>query len=159
LDDVKRLVASGAAAIAALTMSACAAAAGSTVAAPSAPSKLNGLYKTRITNSPHYGALNGVWRLRFRSDGTYTFNYTGQRSKNVIISGPYVIVGHAITLRDRSMACSAKPGSGGCRYLGCPKPVRYAYKLRGQALTFAKVQDRNTNCELPAVLAGKFRRV
>lgn len=147
-----------AAAIAALTTSACAAAAGSTLAAPNATSKLNGVFKTRVANSAHSGALNGVWRLRLRSDGVYTFNYTGRTSKNVIISGAYVIAGHTITFRDRSMACSARPGSGGCRYFGCRKPGRYVYKLSGPTLTFVKVQDRNTNCELPVALAGKFRR-
>jgi hypothetical protein len=119
---------------------------------------LNGIYKTSVETRTLSGALNGVWRLTLH-DGSYTFNYTGRTSKNVIISGIDVIAGHQITLRDRSGACSAKPGSGGCRYLSCRKPATYTFELAGHKLTFSRVRDPNTDCELPVVLANAFQRV
>jgi hypothetical protein len=101
--------------------------------------------------------LNGVWRLRL-DNGAYTFNYTGMTSKNVIISGVYADSGTRINLKDHSPACSAKPGSGGCRFLGCRKAATYPFTLTRNTLAFAR--HPNTDCELPVVLlSGQFHRV
>jgi hypothetical protein len=57
------------------------------------------------------------------------------------------------------MACSAKPGSGGCRFLGCRSPATYTYTLTGRGLMFDRVRDPNRNCELAVVLlSGEFHR-
>jgi hypothetical protein len=100
-----------------------------------------------------------VWRLRLHNGG-YTFNYTGRSSKNVIIFGVYMVSGRRITFRDHSGACSAQPGSGGCRFLGCRHRATYTFTLTRKRLTFARVRDPNTNCELPVVLLSSgFHRV
>ena len=87
------------------------------------------------------------------------FNYTGKTSKNVIVSGVYTISGRQITFKDHSAACSAKPGTGGCRDLACRKPGTYTFELTGKKLGFTRLRDPNTNCELPVVLASAFHRV
>jgi hypothetical protein len=145
--------------LAALSAAACATAGAVTSTVRDSPNKLNGVYKTRVDSEFQSGALNGVWRLRLDNDA-YTFNYTGKSSRNVIISGVYVVSGRRITFRDRSAACSAKPDSGGCRFLGCRKPSTYTFTLTTKKLTFARVRDPNMNCELPVVLlASGFQRV
>ncbi len=144
--------------LAALTASACATAGTVKSTVRARPQTLNGVYQTRVDSEFHSGALNGVWRLRL-DNGAYTFNYTGKSSKNVIISGVYMATGRRITFRDRSTACSAKPGSGGCRFLGCRNPATYTFTLTRRKLTFAIVRDPNTNCELSLVLLQGFRRV
>jgi hypothetical protein len=154
---VKRLPATAATLVLALSVSACAVASGSPLPSQSVPPQLSGLYKTRIEHRAHSGAMNGVWSLRLRN-GTYTFKYTGRIAKNVIISGLYVTDGHTITLKNRTGACSSKR-PGVCGVLSCPKRGRYSFKLIGQILTFTKLQDANPNCERPVVLAGTFRRV
>lgn len=144
--------------LAALTVSGCAAANANAPPVQQPDRSLNGIYKTTVETHALSGALNGVWRLTLHDDG-YTFNYTGKTSKNVIIAGIDMIAGHEITLRDRSGACSAKPGSGGCRYLACRKPGTYTFKLVARTLTFSRVRDPNTDCELRVVLATTFQRV
>lgn len=145
--------------LAALTAFACATAGAVTSAVRHRPRKLNGVYQTRVNSEFQSGALNGVWRLRLEN-GAYTFNYTGKSSKNVIISGVYMASGRRITFKDHRAACSAKPGSGGCRFLGCRNPATYTFTLTRNKLTFARVRDPNTNCELPVVLlSGEFHRV
>jgi hypothetical protein len=155
---VRRSLIGAAGVLAALAASGCAAASATAPAAQKAAGSLRGIYQTKVETRALAGALNGVWRLTLH-DGGYTFNYSGRTSKNVIISGIDVIAGHQITLRDRSGACSAKPGSGGCRYLACRKPAIYSFKRAGQKLTFSRVRDRNSDCELPVVLAYAFHRV
>ncbi len=123
------------------------------------PQKLSGVYQTRVNSEFQSGALNGVWRLRL-DNGEYTFNYTGKSSKNVIISGRYMDTGRRITFKDHSAACSAKPGSGGCRFLECRNPATYTFTLTSNRLAFATVHDPNVDCELPVVLlSGEFHRV
>jgi hypothetical protein len=119
---------------------------------------LNGAYRTHVDSEFHSGALNGVWRLRL-DDGTYTLRHTGKTSKNVIITGVYRTRGRRITFRDRSTACSARPGSGGCRFLGCRRPAIYRLKLTQKKLALARLRDKNTNCELPVVLPDGFSRI
>jgi hypothetical protein len=155
---VRKLLAGAVGVLAAVAVSGCAAANASVPAVQKPAGSLKGIYKTTVETHALSGALNGVWRLTFH-DGGYTFNYTGKISKNVIISGVDVIAGREITLRDRSGACSAKPGSGGCRYLTCRKAATYTFKLAGRTLTFSRVRDPNTDCELPVVLANAFHRV
>jgi hypothetical protein len=145
--------------LAALAASACATAGAATSTVRGSPHTLNGVYQTRVDSEFQSGALNGVWRLRL-DHGAYTFNYTGKASKNVIISGVYMTSGRRITFRDHSAACSSMPGSGGCRFFGCPRPATYTFMLTRQKLTFARVRDPNVNCELPVVpLASGFHRV
>jgi hypothetical protein len=81
------------------------------------------------------------------------------KSKNVIISGVYTTSAKRITFRDHSGACSAKRGSGGCRFLVCRHPATYTFTLAGNKLAFSRLRDPNTDCELPVVLAGEFYRV
>ena len=154
---MRKLVVTATVVLSALTASACATA-GASPPARDPPNKLNGVYRTHVHDGFQSGALNGVWTLRL-DNGAYTFNYAGKTSKNVIVSGLYAITGRQITFRDHSAACSAKPGSAGCRYLGCRKPATYTFKLTGKELAFTRLRDRNTNCELPIVLASVFRRV
>jgi hypothetical protein len=122
------------------------------------PAKLNGVYKTRIDSEQYSGAFNGVWRLRLQSNGAYILSRT---SKSVMISGSYEITGHTITFTDRGVQCTARPGSGGCRYFECRKPGRYSYKLSGQTLAFTEIYDQANYCERPEVLigGGGFRRI
>ena len=145
--------------LAALTAAAGATAGASTPPVRSRPRALNGSYQTRVDSEFQSGALNGVWRLRLKT-GAYTFNHTGGSSRNVIVSGVYAVSGRRVTFRDRSTACSAKPGSGGCRFLGCRKPATYSFNLTRNRLTFVRVRDPNTDCELPVVLgASGFKRI
>jgi hypothetical protein len=144
--------------LAGLAASGCAAANATAPAVQNTARSPNGIYKARVETRALSGALNGVWRLTLHGRG-YTFNYTGRISKNVIISGNDVIAGHTITFRDHRGACAAKPGSGGCRYLACRKPATYTFKLAGRRLTFSRVRDPNSDCELPVVLANRFQRV
>lgn len=155
---MRTFLAGAAGVLAALTASACGAAHASAPAVHKAAGSLNGIYKTRVETRALSGALNGVWRLTLHKGG-YTFNYTGRTSKNVIISGIDVIDGHKITLRDRSGACSAKPGSGGCRYLDCRRPGTYTFNRAAQKLTFSRLRDPDTACELPVVLSNPFQLV
>lgn len=141
--------------LAALTTSACATAGALAPEGRDAPHRLKGTFQTRVDSEFHSGALNGVWRLRL-DNGAYTFHHTGRSSKNVIISGVYMAGGRRITFRDRSAACSAKPGSGGCRFLGCRSPGTYKFRVRRKTLTFARVRDPNRNCELPVVLLASW---
>jgi hypothetical protein len=144
--------------LAALTASACATAGAVTFTGSDNPQRLSGTYRTRVDSEFHSGALNGVWRLRL-GNGAYTLHYTGRSSKNAIVSGVYRAVGRRITFRDHSFACSAKPGSGGCRFLGCRHRATYTFRLTRKKLTFARVRDPDTNCELPVVLlSGTFHR-
>lgn len=153
-----RLRASAVVALLVLIVSACATAGAGSSVVRDTPHKLNGVYRTRVDSEFHSGALNGVWRLRL-DNGAYTLNYTGKTSKNVIIAGVYTISGRRITFRDRSTACSARPGSGGCRFLGCRRPAIYTFTLTQSKLTLARLRDENTNCELPLVLPAGFYRV
>jgi hypothetical protein len=68
---VKRLAAGAVVVLTAIAASAC-----------DSAHKLNGVYKTRVESEFQSGALNGVWRLAL-DHGAYTFNYTGNASKNV----------------------------------------------------------------------------
>jgi hypothetical protein len=141
------------------TASACAAAGAVTSTVRDSPRTLNGTYQTRVDSEFQSGALNGVWRLRLHNR-RYTLNYSGKPSKNVIISGVYTVTGRRITFSDHRTACSAKPGSGGCRFLGCRSPATYTFTLTRKRLIFARVRDPNMNCELPLVLvASWFHRV
>jgi hypothetical protein len=144
--------------LAVLIGSACATAGAPTSTVRGALLKLNGVYRARVESEFQSGALNGVWRLRL-DNGVYTFNYTGTTAKHVIISGVYTAEGRRITFRDHSTACSAKPGSGGCRFLGCREPATYRFTLIPNKLVFARLRDRNMNCELPLVLSSEFHRV
>ena len=153
-----RLLASAVVALSVLIMSACASAGASPSVIRDAPHKLNGVHGTRVDSEFHSGALNGVWRLRL-DNGAYTLRHTGKTSKNVIISGVYTTSGRRITFRDRSAACSARPGSGGCRFLRCRRPAIYRFTLTNNKLALARVRDKNTNCELPVVLPEGFHRV
>jgi hypothetical protein len=155
---VRRLLASPFVVLAALTASSCSTAGAATSAVRDAPLKLNGAYRTHIDSEFESGALNGVWRLRL-GNGAYTFNYTGRTFKNVIISGVYTVSSRRITFRDRSSACSEKSSSGGCQIFGCRKPATYRFTLIQKRLSFARLRDQNTDCELPVVLAGEFHRV
>jgi len=142
-----------------LAACACATAGAVTSTVGDSPPALNGIYQTRVDSEFQSGALNGGWKLRL-DDGAYTFNHTGRSAKNVIISGVYKVAGRRITFKDRSAACSAKPGSGGCRYLGCAHPGTYTFTRTREGLSFAKLRDPNTDCELPVVLlSGGFHRV
>jgi hypothetical protein len=155
---VKRLIAAVVVVLSALTASGCATAGASTTAVRDRPQQLNGVYRTRVVSGFQSGALNGVWRLRF-ANPAYTLNYTGMTSKNVIIAGVYTVSASRITFRDHGGACSAKRGSGGCQFLGCRHPATYTFTLAGNKLTFSRLRDPNTDCELPVVLAGEFYRV
>ena len=143
--------------LAALTTSACATAGASTRSAAKTSGRPSGVYTAQVSTKALSGALNGRWFLWLHG-GSYTFNYTGKTSDNVIVSGVYTITGHHVTFKDRSGACTAKPGSGGCRYLGCRKAATYAFKLSGSKLEFTEVHDPNAQCELPIVLPRAFRR-
>jgi hypothetical protein len=86
---------------------------------------------------------------------TYSFNYTGQTLKNVIISGTYSAAGDTITLRQRSAACSSKSRDG-CRFIGCRAAGTYRFATTNGTLSFALVDDR---CRArTAVLSGRFTK-
>jgi hypothetical protein len=155
---VGRVLASAAVALSAVIMSACASAGARPSVVRDAPHTLNGVYRTRVDSEFQSGALNGVWRLRLDT-GAYTLRHTGKVSKNVIISGVYTTSGRQITFRDRSAACSARPGSGGCRFLRCRRPASYRFTLTDNKLVLARLRDKNTDCELPVVLPEGFHRV
>lgn len=153
-----RLLARTVIALSVLIASACATAAAIPSVGRDTPHKLNGVYRTRVDSEFQSGGLNGVWRLRL-DNGTYTFNYTGKTFKNVIISGVYTARRSRITFRDHSAACSEKSSSGGCRIFGCREPATYRFTLTRNKLTFARLRDQNTDCELPVVLPSPFHRV
>lgn len=143
----------------ALAASGCASSSNATAASTGAQTQsLNGIYKTALHTTALGGALNGTWKLRLQ-DHTYTFNYTGKTSKNVIISGNYATSGHKITFKQRSAACSSKSPHG-CGLIGCQRSGTYTFKLGAAKLSFAVARGSNPDCgSRRVVLARSFHKI
>jgi hypothetical protein len=134
-----------------------AAAAGVALAAgPSAVEGLSGRYTTEISSTALRGGLSGTWRLSLRG-GIFTFRFTGNTAKKVILSGRYSITGGRITFKETSGACSSMKAGGCVPVMGCRGVGVYRFKRAGRALSFVRVRDPRCPYR-PIVLSGQFRR-
>jgi hypothetical protein len=95
------------------------------VAAAAVSSKLNGTYKTTVSNSTALGgALNGTWPVKLKN-GVYHVADSG----HPIVHGTYTIKGSKISLKDTG-------GEG-----KCPGTGVYKFKVSGTSVTMTKVHD------------------
>lgn len=97
-----------------------------------AASTLSGTYKTTIHSSALGGALNGTWKIKFKSGG-----YTVTDNGAVAVRGSYQITGSKISLKDTS-------GKDSC--LGAGTTGHYKFKLNANKLTFTKISETHKSC-------------
>jgi len=99
-----------------------------TGAATAASSSLSGTYKTTITGKP--AALNGTWRLEFRTRNVLRTLRNGK----LVVTGKAVAIGrHRLKISDRTgpYACSASEGNG-----------IYTYTRSRRRLIFRAIADK-----------------
>jgi len=128
-----------------LTLAATTSLIGSSVALASG--SLTGVYTTSGKGKTP-AALNGDWAIQIKKSGDY------QIAKRVGTSGQVLVTGHA-KIAGGKITFQKETGPAACK--GPQSVGRYAWTLRGKALTFERLADRCTGRR--TILGGRFTKV